>query len=689
MKAQISITKDIDLPRKSEVIDWFGQLAETLKESNQRLIVTFQGKREWCLSMLKMANSFNSQIVVSNFQDVKPRTPFSKAETLLGLETQCVVYDGFSGINTDVLCMAAGLVKAGGVLMLLLPQDVFQMEDKYGQWQGRSNQQHYFFKYLLKHLTHDMIFVEESRAGKLPPIKELMFSAEPEFIEGLSSQQHAVLLDMNDWLQLKQTPVFVLTADRGRGKSTLLGQFAQQHQHDFKIVVTAASKAQASILLKQIDSIQSTIEFIAPDEIIRRNAAIDCLIIDEAAMLPNSMLQQCLELSNKTLMATTTGGYEGTGQGFLIKFMGNFDRTKLKHRLLLEAIRWGQKDEMESWFNRVLMLNVAGKKCSGAISGLSIQTVTKEQLNEDYELLTDIYALLTSAHYRTRPSDLRQLMDDENQRIIITRTGKSLIGVLLLNMEGGFDAELSHQVFMGIRRPQGHLFAQMITAQAGVKDFAVLKGLRVQRIAVDENFRKQGVGRLLIESAEKLVKELQLNYLASSFALDPSMSSFWNKMGFKLIHIAAGKGKSTGRQTVAVIKSVDPQVVNIVTLLTQKITGYLPVWLLCYCQRMLSTDVYALLEILNAKCVFSTLDKDEVIAFAEGYRGFDLSQAVLQKLLISRLIHGQLEPSVIKLLIDKILLNKDWGDLSNLHSTSAGKKEMIKQLRLSVRQLNE
>jgi len=130
-------------------------------------------------------------------------------------------------------------------------------------------------------------------------------------------------------------------------------------------------------------------------------------------------------------------------------------------------------------------------------------------------------------------------------------------------------------------------------------------------------------------------------------------------------------------------------VVNFVTLFTQKITDYLPVWLLCYCQRMLSTDVYALLKMLKVKSDLSDLDKDEITAFTEGYRGFDLSQAVLQKLLISQLTHVQLEPSVVKLLIDKILLNKDWGDLSNLHSTSAGKKEIIKQLRLSVRQLNE
>ena len=689
MKAQNNIIKDADLPDKSEVIDWFGQLAEALCLSNQRLLITFQGKRTWCLSKLKMASIFESQIVLSNLQDVGACTPFSKSETLLGLEAQCVVYDGFDGINTDVLCMAAGLVRAGGVLMLLLPKDVFQREDKYGQWQGRSGQQHYFLQYLLRHLQQQMIFVDENCVDNLPPLKQLLFSAVPEFYDGLTHQQHSVMLDMNNWLRTKNMPVFVLTADRGRGKSTLLGQFVRQHQDDFEIVVTAASKAQVSILLNQIDSVHGSIEFMAPDKIIRRNKAIDCLIIDEAAMLPNSMLQQCLALSNKTLMATTTGGYEGTGQGFQVKFMREFDYSIMKHRQLSEAIRWGQSDEMEGWFNRVLMLNSGRQKNNRKISGISIQQISKKQLSEDYEMLTEIYALLVSAHYRTRPSDLRQLMDDENQQIIVALSGKSLIGILLLNEEGGLNEELSYQIFMGKRRPQGHLFAQMITAQAGVKDFSMFKGLRVQRIAVDESFRKQGVGRLLIKSAENLVKQQQLNYLGSSFALDSSTSAFWNKMDFKLVHIAVGKGKSTGRQTVAVIKSVDPKVIETIVLLTQKISDYLPVWLLCYCQQMQSEDVYALVEILNVKDVLTDLDKDEIIAFAEGYRGFDLSQAVLQKLLIRRLAHVELKPAVSKLLIDKILLNKGWENLSDLDSNPSGQKEIIKRLRLSVIKLNE
>ena len=167
------------------------------------------------------------------------------------------------------------------------------------------------------------------------------------------------------------------------------------------------------------------------------------------------------------------------------------------------------------------------------------------------------------------------------------------------------------------------------------------------------------------------------------------MSFFWNRMGFRLVHIGSGKGKSTGRQTVAVIKSVDPQVINVMNLLMQKVTRYLPVWLLCYCQTMVWQDVYALLGLLNAENEFTSLDEDEIMAFGEGYRGFDLSQAVLQKLLISRLIDARLSNLDNKLLIEKILLNKDWSDISGASSNHHGKKEILKQLRLSIIKLNE
>ena len=161
-------------------------------------------------------------------------------------------------------------------------------------------------------------------------------------------------------------------------------------------------------------------------------------------------------------------------------------------------------------------------------------------------------------------------MDDDNQQIIIAQQMQVVVGVLLLNEEGGFDEALSQDIFLGKRRPQGHLLAQMMTAQAGVINFAGFRGLRVQRIAVHEGRRRQGIGGLLIGRAKQLVGEIRLDYLGSSFALDHTMAPFWKKTGFQLVHIAAGKGKSTGRQTIAMLHSQQPDVLKLMASMQQK-----------------------------------------------------------------------------------------------------------------------
>lgn len=694
MNQHININNDTFLPDKFAVLSWYEQLAESLKESNQRLIISLQGNRDWCLSMLPPQNVFSESCVLSNSKDLDEQferliVPFDKAETLLGQEVKSVLYDGFCGLNIDVMCMASGLVQAGGILILLTPSNPQGISDAYGQWQGRENSRHYFFNYLHNELRLSMLTLNQQQLTVLPECGSLPFSTPARFIQGLTRQQMRVNQQLNSWLNLKEKPVFFLTADRGRGKSTLLGYFAQQHWENINIVVSSASKAQVKIMFQQIDENYQNIRFLAPDEIIRRNEFIDLLIIDEAAMLPGNMLHQCLALAHKAVLATTTGGYEGTGQGFLVKFMAGLHSEKYIHQQLTEAVRWGQQDKVESWVNKVLMLKPELSQRQIKVTEVSVHQISKAKLNEDRQKLREIYELLVSAHYRTRPSDLRQLMEDENQLVIVAQSGLMITGVLLLNMEGGLSPELSHEVFMGRRRPQGHLFAQMITAQAGVKSFACLQGLRVQRIAVNQNCRMQGVGRSLIKFAESLVIEQNFNYLCASFALDSSMAPFWSKTGFKLVHISSGKGKSTGRQTVAVLKSTEKQVVDIISLLQTKINNYLPVWLLSYCQSMSWIDVYALLDLLNYKGQFTKLDEHEIVAFGEGYRGFDLTQATLQKLLISELNNTKLDLPLVKLCIEKILLNKKWAEVVAIRETRPGKKEQLKQIRKCIALMNE
>ena len=136
------------------------------------------------------------------------------------------------------------------------------------------------------------------------------------------------------------------------------------------------------------------------------------------------------------------------------------------------------------------------------------------------ESLWQVYRLLSAAHYRTRPSDLRMLMENPDLLLVVARCGQRIVGAVLLNREGGLDARLGKQIFLGRRRPRGHLLAQMLTAQAGIADFAEYRGLRVQRIAVSEDCRRRGLGTCLLERALEIAAGSELDYLGASFALD-------------------------------------------------------------------------------------------------------------------------------------------------------------------------
>jgi tRNA(Met) cytidine acetyltransferase len=676
-----------DLAQNARLFDWFAALRARLAESHQRAMVMLYEPRNWVLSNLSSLIGKDS-LILSDTLDFAQAVSFKKAENLLGTETECVVYDLYSGLNSDVLCIGAGVVRAGGVLILLSPAEYKISDDPYGCWQGKSASAPFFLHYLIQQWSGCEVFYRINPDAVLPEIRSLPASPLVEIHQGLTSEQQQLMLHLKTWHEDKTCPVFLVTAHRGRGKSTALGKFANTLGQHSNVVVSAASRMQVSILLAQLDA-QAQVVFMPPDEIIRTQQRIDNLIIDEAAMLPASQLQACIELADKAILATTTAGYEGTGQGFMLKFMAGFAKHEAQSMQLQQAVRWGQNDLLEQTLNQSLMLVSTNSGQPLATGNIQIQLLSKTDLVGNLALLHAVYGLLVSAHYRTRPADLRQLMEDDNQLLVVARDGLAVYGVLLLNQEGGLDSQLSEEIFMGRRRPQGHLLAQMLTAQAGIKHFSRYRGYRVQRIAVQESSRRQGIGRRLMEHARLLMQSNQLDYLGSSFSLDQVNAAFWKSCGFQLLHIASGKGKSSGRQTLVVLLSEQPEVLADMQTLQQKIHQDLVVWLLSYCQEMYWQDIMVILSLLGSKINLTPQQKDEVEAFAFGYRGFDYSLATLQRFLIHRSTQiKDLNLMQQRILIEKIMLNRDW-DVVLKHAAFAGRKPLLQEIRNQIRKLYE
>ena len=82
---------------------------------------------------------------------------------------------------------------------------------------------------------------------------------------------------------------------------------------------------------------------------------------------------------------------------------------------------------------------------------ISADSVTVGQAVPDQD--AEIYRLLTSAHYKTSPLDLRRMLDAPGQHVFQAQWQSVLCGALWVVEEGGLPASLSQAVWAGRRRP--------------------------------------------------------------------------------------------------------------------------------------------------------------------------------------------------------------------------------------------
>eukprot|EP00435_Cladocopium_sp_Y103_P031764 s1326_g8.t1 len=165
------------------------------------------------------------------------------------------------------------------------------------------------------------------------------------------------------------SPLFV-SGRRGRGKSAALGVAAALllRRGCDKIVVTSpslestqqlfnsaerAARAQSSskkdVVRKTRGVLQIAaghLQFVCVGDLLgkEREALKNCqyLFVDEAAGIPVAEATQLLLTAKRVILATTLDGYEGSGQGFLLRALPVLQDTKkqLRHFRLREPLRW-------------------------------------------------------------------------------------------------------------------------------------------------------------------------------------------------------------------------------------------------------------------------------------------------------------------------------------------------------------
>ncbi len=673
-----------------DILSWFELLGRQLSSARQRVLVSCQGSQQFCDQLFgRLQLQLQDLAVLSNRALISEAIPFTKSEVLIGLEFSHVIVDLFGGLNADVIAIAGGLVKRGGMLVLLSekPSEWSIQNDLFAVWQNHAISPNaifinYFFDQIAEHPQICLPLIENQA---LPKIPQFTVTQPTAVVDGKTLEQAEILKQVNTWLQRSDSKFTLITANRGRGKSVCLGMIAKElvKQHQRSVCVTAYSRASAKKLLTQLDAPV----FVSPDALVENPVAADVLLIDEAAMLPYPILVQLCARHKQVIMATTTGGYEGTGQGFLLRFVARLPSSQLMHLEIQDPVRWSVNDNLEKWLDNCLLLNPVSNGLSGGDSTqCRFRVLTRVESQADIDLLLKIYRLMAAAHYRTRPSDLRSLMENPDLIIVLAEYDGEPTGVALLNAEGGFDESTCEEIFLGKRRPKGHLLAQMLTAQAGSGTFAQLRGLRIQRIAVLDSKRRLGIGRQLVKFSQQFAGERGYDYVGASFAFDSESAGFWKACDFSLAHISYGQGKSSGNHSVAVVNSMSEASSELLGDLHQRIQSCLPLWCCQYLRPVDCESVITLLRYIGDMPKMSQFEFDEVRAFGTGHRGFELCFVSLQKLVMLAVVRLPENFYIHPWLIEKIVQNRDWTQLS-VDVDIVGRKARLSRLRKLIKQI--
>ncbi|EGE4284086.1 tRNA cytosine(34) acetyltransferase TmcA, partial [Escherichia coli] len=333
--------------------------------------------------------------------------------------------------------------------------------------------------------------------------------------------------------------VAAVTAARGRGKSALAGQLISRIAG--RAIVTAPAKASTDVLAQFAGE---KFRFIAPDALLASDEQADWLVVDEAAAIPAPLLHQLVSRFPRTLLTTTVQGYEGTGRGFLLKFCARFPHL---HRFeLQQPIRWAQGCPLEKMVSEALVFD--DENFTHTPQGNIVISAFEQTLwQSDPETPLKVYQLLSGAHYRTSPLDLRRMMDAPGQHFLQAAGENEIAGALWLVDEGGLSQQLSQAVWAGFRRPRGNLVAQSLAAHGNNPLAATLRGRRVSRIAVHPARQREGTGRQLIAGALQYTQDL--DYLSVSFGYTGELWRFWQRCGFVLVRMGNHREASSGCYT--------------------------------------------------------------------------------------------------------------------------------------------
>lgn len=657
------------------------ELARTLvrdaAESGQRRALVLAGRADWCLSgaqaVLAALRREQTLWVTTHPPSGETALSGAQARKALGREVDVLVFDAYSGFDPDAFGAACGTIRAGGLLLLLCPP--------FADWPRFSDPEcaritvapytparvtGRFLERLVTVLSEaDGVAVlgQDGRyraSRSVPPGTHDIRRPPPAPYR--TDDQHRAVRAVERVARTQPARPLVLTSDRGRGKSAALGIAAAELLRAGlrRIVVTgprlsaceavfthaAAQLPGASTRRGQIRWGEGRLAFVPPDALWLSPPTADLVLVDEAAAIPASLLEQFLGRYPRIVFVTTVHGYEGTGRGFDLRFRKVLDRRAPGWEALrLEApVRWAPGDPLEVLVYRALLLDAAPapEACAARarVEDCTVERLDRDRLVADETTLAELFGLLVLAHYRTRPYDLRHLLDGPNLAIYVLRAEGHVIGTAVTAAEGGIDDPTARAVFEGRRRLRGHLIPQSLAAHGALVQAPRLHYVRIMRIAVHPAAQGRGLGARLLEAVVRDAAKDGADAVGASFGASPDSLKFWERAQFLPVRLGFTREHTSGTHSVIVLRGLSPAGEALQSAGRRRLAADLvqlggDLW------RDVDARLLAALQVGTAfppEPSLSPEEWEEIEAFAFAQRGYEASLFPLAKL-----VHGALD----------------------------------------------
>lgn len=714
----------------------FNDFRQYLKTAQHRSLCILSGCQNWQFQQIRKLYQAPE---ILTWIDSQPPKAFQKdfseidiqsleAERLkyhLGQEIDTAILDIQNGLSANQLGILSGMIKAGGLLILLVPNN---------QWWKLENpatkrflntplQPKDAFSDFYQHLYRtwqesNCLWLSEDQSTEKHLQPTLCTKAPHSTHTGeftLTHEQKQALEKIHSVAFGHRKRPLVLSADRGRGKSSILGvsaieQLLEGKQH---IVMTASrfdqvAKAfkQAQNWLKKYLTVENgcklikldlrkgkivftaqqqtkVLEFLAPDQLVLEPTTADVLMVDEAAFLPTPLLTELLKRHHRMVFATTLHGYEGSGRGFELRFKKTLNQLTpdWKSFHMQQPVRWAENDPLEISTNQALLLNTNPTKGTPPESfefenALECQQLkfirfSSSQLLSQPEQLKDIFTLLVQAHYQTSPNDLQQLLSAPNLKITACLFENTPIGICLCIEEGGLNASK--------QQLQGHLVPQLLSRFYAQPDFISLKSWRIMRIAIHPKWQGLNIGSQLIQSIQDQAKNENIDYVSSSFGVTPELFRFWQKLHFRALHIGTKRDKASGQHNLIVAQPISALSQKYLASIQQAFEQQFPHLLIEGLPYLAPQLVWQLLASFRMQTGFHQR-QNALKAFANKTQTYD---ALSGKLWQSSLTYGgamhNLSGQQQGIWCDKILKKQDWQTVAH-HYHLSGKKSVENSL---------